>query len=191
MSWIIQDKAGHERAFHIVSQTFLYFIDIYIIFILKKYTVAFLVWSSPCLCAFTSFRYTLSFTVFTMWVQLTLRRPLLSFSFLPLLHNGASIAAMAAPSSITLCRYHHRRLHTSSDVLKKKPGFFERKFLNPADLNKRPSDLEIKQKDLPPNQPTLGERAGRKTWWNSKHVLRKKSWELTLQKVAMLLVILS
>jgi hypothetical protein len=99
-----------------------------------------------------------------MWVQLTLGRPLLSFSFLPLLHNGAAIAAMAAPSStITLCRYHHRRLHTSSGVLKKKPGFFERKFLNPADLNKRPSDLEIKQKDLPPNQPTLGERAGRKT----------------------------
>lgn len=32
---------------------------------------------------------------------------------------------------------------------------------DPKDLNKRPSDLEIKTKDLPPNTPTLGERINR------------------------------
>jgi len=34
-------------------------------------------------------------------------------------------------------------------------------FVDKGDLKKRPSDLEIKQKDLPPNQPTLGERMNR------------------------------
>ena len=34
-------------------------------------------------------------------------------------------------------------------------------FVREEDINKRPSDLEIKQKELPLNQPTLGERMNR------------------------------
>ena len=47
---------------------------------------------------------------------------------------------------------------TIKQELKKK---YRNVFVDAEDLDKRPSDLEIKQKDLPPNQPTLGERMNR------------------------------
>jgi len=40
-------------------------------------------------------------------------------------------------------------------------GKFRKVFVKEEDLNKRPSDLEIKRKDLPPETPTLGERINR------------------------------
>jgi len=53
-------------------------------------------------------------------------------------------------------------LHTSSVSMKKeKKSTFRKIFVNKEDLNKRPSDLEIKKKDLPSNTPTLGERIDR------------------------------
>jgi len=55
-------------------------------------------------------------------------------------------------------------LHTTCPHHKKRKTLIEsvkNKFLDPADKNKRPSDLEIKQKDLPQNTPTLKERVNR------------------------------
>lgn len=54
-------------------------------------------------------------------------------------------------------------LHTSCVNMKKKKqeGGFRKIFVKEEDLNKRPSDLEIKAKDLPLNTPTLGERINR------------------------------
>jgi len=58
---------------------------------------------------------------------------------------------------------------TTAVLLKKKKEspevnrfeIFKSKLVFPEDLNKRPSDLEIKRKDLPPNQPTLKDRIER------------------------------
>ena len=43
----------------------------------------------------------------------------------------------------------------------KKVSAFKDRFVDKKDLNKRPSDLEIKKKGLPQNTPTLGERIRR------------------------------
>jgi hypothetical protein len=97
-----------------------------------------------------------------MWLRINLGRPWLHFPCLPLHHGGAAVAAIAAPSIMCSCQ---RGLHLSSNTssgLAKKQNFFDR-FIEPRDLNKRPSDLEIKKKDLPKNQATLGERLGRWT----------------------------
>lgn len=69
-----------------------------------------------------------------------------------------AILALTAHHRPAQCRC-RRWLRTTSCVAKKSK-FFD-KFLDPADRYKRPSDLEIKKKDLPPNQPTLGERVER------------------------------
>ena len=42
-----------------------------------------------------------------------------------------------------------------------KVSAFKDRFIDEKDLNKRPSDLEIKRKGLPKNTPTLGERLKR------------------------------
>jgi len=63
---------------------------------------------------------------------------------------------------ILSCNY-----RTTSVLPKKKKAeidrfeIFKNKFVFPEDQNKRPSDLEIKQKDLPKNQPTLKQRIER------------------------------
>jgi len=60
-----------------------------------------------------------------------------------------------------------RYLNTTCPCFKYKPperrSFipFSKKFVKKEDLDKRPSDLEIKKKDLPVNTPTLGERVKR------------------------------
>jgi len=59
-------------------------------------------------------------------------------------------------------------LHTSQTLAKKKKKSrlqtFTDKFVDEDEWDKRPSDLEIKRKDLPPNQPTLKERIERDEW---------------------------
>eukprot|EP00088_Acartia_fossae_P023675 TRINITY_DN2469_c0_g1_i1.p1 TRINITY_DN2469_c0_g1~~TRINITY_DN2469_c0_g1_i1.p1 ORF type:complete len:388 (-),score=74.90 TRINITY_DN2469_c0_g1_i1:186-1349(-) len=59
-------------------------------------------------------------------------------------------------------------IHTSSVLNKKKKKTRYQEFMDKIvpqeDLNKRPSDLEIFQKDLPKNQPTLKERIERDRW---------------------------
>ena len=88
-----------------------------------------------------------------MWPQLV--------SFRSASHGGASVAVMAPLACCRCCC--QRWLHlTAAGQRAKKPGFFDRFVaIDPADLNKRPSDLEIKKKDLPKNQPTLAERLGK------------------------------
>lgn len=58
-----------------------------------------------------------------------------------------------------------RNLHTSLTNYKKykksRLEQFKSKFVSAEDLNKRPSDLEIAKKGLPPNQPTLQGRIER------------------------------
>jgi len=62
------------------------------------------------------------------------------------------------------------QLHTSQTLISKKKKdksrfqIFKDKLVFEEDWNKRPSDLEIKKKDLPPNQPTLVERIERDEW---------------------------
>lgn len=99
-----------------------------------------------------------------MWLQRSLGKPFSNLLLAqPPLHNGAGVAA--ATSAITApslcgCSCWEGRCWMSSGGGWKKPKFLDR-FLNPEDRNKRPSDLEIKKKDLPPNQPTLAERVER------------------------------
>lgn len=64
----------------------------------------------------------------------------------------------------------------SSDKMTDDRPFFEKiksKFVDVKDLDKRPSDLEIREKDLPYNTPTLGQRLKRdarhKFWISDKH----------------------
>merc|ERR1719195_1246749 len=50
---------------------------------------------------------------------------------------------------------------TLKEEVMKKTHKLRSMFVDPEDAHKKPSDLEIKQKDLPLNQPTLGERMNR------------------------------
>jgi hypothetical protein len=95
-----------------------------------------------------------------MWLLLTLRKSPPSFLGAPLLQNGAVVTATTAPSSLPCCCCQQRWIHVARTGLAKKSKWSDR-FLDPADKYKRPSDLEIQKKDLPPNQPTLSERVGK------------------------------
>lgn len=84
------------------------------------------------------------------------------------------------------------KLHTSQTLVSKKKKksrlqIFKDKLVFEEDWDKRPSDLEIKRKDLPPNQPTLKERIERDEW----HMFYQKDvhhgyWEKDRQPVSIL-----
>jgi len=84
-----------------------------------------------------------------------------------------------------------KTFHTTTDFKAKKKkslkdqlpfaGKYKNLFVPKEDLNKRPSDLEIRAKDLPPETPTLGERINRDVY-HLFHQKDKKSGYHNLRK---------
>lgn len=70
-------------------------------------------------------------------------------------YNASLTPRLSLPKSLII----RRIIHTSNSLHKGKLRKLREKFFEiPEDMNKRPSALEIKKKELPPNTPTLGER---------------------------------
>eukprot|EP00092_Neocalanus_flemingeri_P017623 GFUD01019066.1.p1 GENE.GFUD01019066.1~~GFUD01019066.1.p1 ORF type:complete len:395 (-),score=116.12 GFUD01019066.1:46-1230(-) len=82
--------------------------------------------------------------------------------------SSSQISFFSLPSSIISMKP-SRSFHTTPLYFKKKrltikeelKGKYRNLFVPEEDLNKKPSALEIKQKELPTNTPTLGERLNR------------------------------
>jgi len=111
--------------------------------------------------------------------------------------NRIQICCQGQPRCVVIaCVNLDRRLLYTSPVCSKKSRLevFRSKFLKEEDLNKRPSDLEIARKDLPPNQPTLAERAARdrvhqyhqydrhRGYWENKPLSIIQQMEIELKK---------
>jgi len=103
----------------------------------------------------------------------------------PLLCYGMSYLSPSVVISFTSSR----TFHTTEMCLKKKPKSIKeelkKKYRNIVvpveDLNKKPSAVEIKQKDLPTNTPTLGERLNRDVY-NLFHQVDEKHGYHNLRK---------
>ena len=79
------------------------------------------------------------------------------------LHNHREIVFTSVrmfSTSQSLNNKKPKKLTLKEEVMKKTHKL-RNMFVDPEDAHKKPSDLEIKKKDLPLNQPTLGERMNR------------------------------
>merc|ERR1719192_1181339 len=79
------------------------------------------------------------------------------------LHNPREIVFTSVQmfsTSQSLNNKKPKKLTLKEEVMKKTHKL-RSMFVDPEDAHKKPSDLEIMQKDLPANQPTLGERMNR------------------------------
>ena len=74
------------------------------------------------------------------------------------LHNKTLTFQLVRLFGSSRVYYKKQKKKTLTQELKSK---YRNLVVQPEDLNKKPSDLEIKQKELPHNTPTLGERLNR------------------------------